>query len=358
MKRSRFILYSFLILCYFISINIIKAQSPYDITATMMQASIDDAGIFLNEYMSPLDKAWSASMANSWYNTAQTHETGSFEIIFNYSWASTPEIDKTFDIQNVGLTAVNSVDGNTVVPTIVNSEISNNIKISSTNNISLNDTVYTLSGFNAPNGIPLPTFNIGIGIYKNTDFVGRLIPNSAIGDFGAINLWGFGVKHDILQWLPFVDEIPFKAAIQFGFTKFNMNYGLNYSPSADRINVQLPENQELKMKITNLTGNIILSKKIYFATPYLSVGFSKTSLNMIMDGTYYFALNNQLTGISEINDSDEYRFIDPINIKPEPNIQTQFTAGLRLKFLVLTMHAQYSFQEYGVFTAGVGISVN
>lgn len=339
------------------SISFSYSQSPYDILGTVVQAGEEDAIAFIGNYMKPLGKAWGSDLSCGWYNTAQTHEIGGFDLTFGLHYAKVPDIDKTFDLGNTGLQKIQSTDGDNIAPTVLNANETANINIILDNNQLLLAEDIEMKGFDISGSVPLPTFQIGLGIIKNTEIMGRLIPNTSLSDFGNINLWGFGIKHNFYQWLPIVDDFPLDASILFAYSKVKLNFGLDYTPAADDdfINVILPEDQKMEMKISAWTANLIISKKILFVTPYVSAGITNTNFNMELLGTYYFAIPNE-DGILEINDDDAYRIDGGININPEIELDTQFTAGLRVKFMVFTISAQYTMQEYNTFSAGFGLS--
>ena len=47
---------------------------------------------------------------------------------------------------------------------------------------------------------------------------------------------------------------------------------------------------------------------------------------------------------------------DPVSFN-FPNSGLRFGAGLRIKILVFTLHAGYTYQNYSIFTAGLGLSI-
>jgi len=47
---------------------------------------------------------------------------------------------------------------------------------------------------------------------------------------------------------------------------------------------------------------------------------------------------------------------DPISVNLNDVNTMQFTAGMRLKFAIITFHADYSYAKYHSVTAGIGIS--
>ena len=101
--------------------------------------------------------------------------------------------------------------------------------------------------------------NAGIGLIKKTELDIRYLPNynfslGFIGK-GSVNLWGIGLKHDLMQYIPIVgNTIPLDLSFQFGHTSLNTNF--NYEPS-DGIN------QDVDLNVSSTTINLIQRLKKY-----------------------------------------------------------------------------------------------
>ena len=62
----------------------------------------------------------------------------------------------------------------------------------------------------------------GLGLIKNTAIDIRYMPMLNVGDNINVNLFGVGLKHDLLQWIPVIgDAIPMSLSIQGGYTSLN-----------------------------------------------------------------------------------------------------------------------------------------
>ena len=189
--------------------------------------------------------------------------------------------------------------------------------------------------FNMPGGfktpaMPLPMIQAGIGLIKNTAIDIRYMPMLNVGDNINVNLFGIGLKHDLLQWIPGVgDAIPMSLSLQGGYTSLNTELKV-----AD---------QEVSLNTKATTINLVASKKILMLTGYVGVGYNSAT-------TTFFAAdaNFNLNGI-QFNKKVEKDF-ESIN-KLRTNI------GLRLNIAVLTIQADYTFAEYPTATLGLGVSL-
>jgi hypothetical protein len=348
--------------------------AQFDNVGQILKGGKNDANKLLTEYITPLGKAWGYDLGGGWYNTAATHKSLGFDLTFSTNFAQTPDEDMLFNIAELGLEKIESGTGRDEFPTITNGEDVNSITIQEEIEYSQGGQTFTqtvtlledteIKGFDIPVGIPMPTLNLGIGIVKNTELVGRYVPNTSIGDFGELGLWGIGLKHDFLQWLPIVDKVPaLKGSIFLGYTKMQGNFGIDYQPDVDHTNNYTnPDNQELTMNTSSFHSAILIGAKLPVIHPYVSLGL--TSGNFTLDVLGEYALpapvtdeNGIPTGETEIRQGDsDYTLTDPFNIEIENGLQPSFAGGLRIKLTVLTLHAQYTFQEYPMVTGGIGIS--
>jgi hypothetical protein len=113
------------------------------------------------------------------------------------------------------------------------------------------------------------------------------------------------------------------------------------------IGVTLDENDATRrgeFSVQGTTIQAIISKKISVITPYAAIGFASGTSSLKVKGNYDLDEDN-------INETT-----DPVNIE-ERVVSPRITAGLRLKLLILTIHADYTLQKYSTLTVGVGLSV-
>jgi hypothetical protein len=239
--------------------------------------------------------------------------------------------------------------------------------------------------------IPTPTAQLGIGLVFGTDIIIRYMPTLGSGDF-KIGLWGVGVKHDIKQWIPVVKDLPFfDLSALVGYTKMTTTYGLSVLPSLYGTNVvsSVADNfwsgQEMAVGASALTGQVMISKGLLLNifTPYIGLGFTSTSFNIDMNGKYPLVKSAISKGISPVsinlnaanpaastvttNPAFDKLYVDGVTkgtdyMEPGQIVNSSVfmpnaTIGLRLKLLILTIHAQYTLQKYSMFSAGVGFAI-
>ena len=178
------------------------------------QTATEDGKSLIEAYVSPLGYSLGAALNNGWYNTAKPHKLGGFDVTITANIVMIPQESKSFNISES--------NGNTFsggeTPTILGDGDGSQVTY-------LGVTSPMPKGLNIP-VIPLPMLQAGVGLIKGTELDFRYMPELDIGRAGNVGLFGVGLKHDILQWLPIVDKIPVDLSIQAGYTKLNSEIAL------------------------------------------------------------------------------------------------------------------------------------
>ena len=232
-----------------------------------------DGKSLIEAYISPLGYSLGAALNNGWYNTAKPHQLGGFDFTITANLVLVPVDAKTFNIsESNGSTFSGTGDGNT--PTILGDKSGG-----TATSVSYGDFDMP-AGLNIPM-LPVPMLQAGIGLIKNTEIDVRFLPEIKRSGV-SIGLWGIGVKHDILQWLPIVDKIPVDISIQAGYTKLSSAFEMN-----DPSNTIDPP--QANMDVIATTINLLVSKKILMFTPYVGLGYNSTKTTFNVEGEYDIA---------------------------------------------------------------------
>ena len=295
------------------------------IIPTIFPDDIAQGEKLIEAYFTPMAESFGAGLNNGWYNTAKPHSLGGFDVTFTLNTVIIPNTAETFKIENTFDSIFTS--NFTQASTIFGSEDGTAMTYNNSDGAPPID--FTMpGGFKTP-AMPLPMIQAGIGLIKNTAIDIRYMPMLKVGDFN-VNLFGIGLKHDLLQWIPGVgDAIPMSLSLQGGYTSLNTELKV-----AD---------QEVSLNTKATTINLVASKKILMLTGYVGVGYNSAT-------TTFFAAdaNFNLNGI-QFNKKVEKDF-ESIN-KLRTNI------GLRLNITVLTIQADYTFSDYPTATLGLGVSL-
>ena len=214
-----------------------------------------------------------------------------------------------------------------------------------------------------PNGtgigfVPVPMLKLGIGLVKGTEIDLRYIPNIGLGNVGSVQLWGIGLKHSIKQWIPGLSLAPFFHLSIFGYTQFTTNVNLNFPASKyNNLNpapqpVDTPPffgNQKFEMKVSSFTADVIASFDLPIITFYGSAGINTSETSLALDGNYPLpsVQNDKIVLIHGIN---------PLSVNLNSSVTPRLNLGIKFTFAVITLHFDYTFATYSVFTAGLGLS--
>ncbi len=332
----------------------------------LLSGSKADAEQILSAYVQPYAKAFGADLNGGWYNTAKTHKLGGFDLTLSVSTAFVPAADKTYNVKDLNLITKPIITGNEA-PTVAGKSSTRPELVYQKD---IGGTKYTYATVKTPNGaglgfIPAPMIQLGIGLIKETDITLRYLPDFNLADYGSVGIKGIGIKHSIKQWIPGIKHAPFFHLSFFGgYTQLKSKVNLDFKPSfytsdATAITVTNKfDNQKMEMQVNGLTLNILASFDLPVVAFYGGVGISntKTSLKLLGDypvgsiGTGVNAgkvvVNSLLTNPLDI----ELKSTDGSATKPRLNV------GVRFKLALMTIHFDYTYANYSVATAGLGLS--
>lgn len=304
------------------------SQDPFEV----IQQDITQGEKFIEAYFTPMAESFGVGLNNGWYNTAKPHSLGGFDVTFTMNTVIIPNTAKNFNIEDAGGNTFVSASNATEASSIFGS--SNETKMiyiasGGSSSTPVGSFPFTMpGGFNNPI-MPIPVIQAGVGLIKNTAIDIRYMPMLNVGDEINVNLFGVGLKHDLLQWIPaFGDVIPMSLSLQWGYTNLNSELKI-----AD---------QQVSLNTKANTINLIASKKLLMLTGYAGIGYNSVTTTFAADP--YFELN----GIF-FDEKIDFSFASKDNIRG--NI------GLRLNLAIVTIQADYTFAEYPTATLGLGVSL-
>jgi hypothetical protein len=294
-------------------------------------SNTSDATNFLGAYISPFAESIGAGLNKGWYNTAKPHKLAGFDVSLSLNLITISDEIASFDVNSIE----NFSSASSSTPSILGSGKGEIINYQNEN---VNGQFVMPDQNIEIKAVPIPTLNVGLGLIKGTEINVRYIPTyeydiGFVGK-GSVELYGAGIKHDILQWLPLNKFLPFDLSIQGAFSQFNTSFEVE-SQSV---------RQGVDLDIQASTVNLIFSKKFAMITAYGSVGqnFVSSTLNA--------NTNFSLGSTSTLN------FDFPLEINMPKTSEMQASAGVRLQFAIFTLYANQTFSSYPSTSAGIGIS--
>jgi hypothetical protein len=356
-KRIRKAFFAFLF-----SISVITSYGQIA-NIDFLEGGIADGTKLLEAYISPWANAFGASLNGGWYNTAKPHKLGGFDITFTVSTTLVPTNAKTFDLSKIDFQNLSISGTETEAPSIAGEN-----EEGPTLEYIYTDPTYgdiTIASFETPPGsnwgaIPVPMLQAGLGLPLGTEVTVRFIPKVKIPVIDTkVSLFGVGGKHSILQYFPGEKLMPIDLTLQGGYTKLEVSVPVSLEPDDySNFTTYTPadfEDQEVNMKVTAYSINLLISKKLPVVTFYGGAGYSSTKT--VIDVTGNYAIPTFDPTISTTGPVYIDSFVDEV---PQMNIKNhsgmRLNAGIRFTLGVLTIHGDYTKANYSVITAGLGIS--
>ena len=150
-----------------------------------------------------------------------------------------------------------------------------------------------------------------------------------VSDNINVNLFGVGIKHDLLQWIPGIgDAIPMSLSLQGGYTSLNTELKV--------------VGQQVALSTKATTINLIASKKILMVTGYAGIGYNSAITKFSADANF------ELNGIA---------FNEKIEMDFASNKDLRTNIGLRINMAIVTIQADYTLAKYPTATLGLGVSL-
>ena len=364
MKRTNSFLLLFITLTFVT--GSISTQAQIREFGNFATTGVDDAEELFTAYISPYLNGFGASMTGGWYNTAKTHKLGGFDLIISLNAAIVPEEYRSFNVDELNLTNIQRAEGTSETSSTIAGE---------TENGPMMDYAYEdfdSSAFELPPGtgipfVPSPMIQVGIGLIKGTDIMGRYMPQVGVEDKGKFGFWGIGLKHDIKQWIPVLKSTPvLNLSVMGGYTHLNSYVALHATPGdlnledyAAGIDPSTWDDQKLIASANSFTANLVVSANLPVVSFYGGVGFAYTKSNLKLEGNF-----PTITGIT-VENMQPVPLVEPqadvIDIEVENQdggfTKPRLNIGVRFKMLkILMLNVDYTRANFDVVTFGLGIT--
>jgi hypothetical protein len=316
-----------------------------------LKAGVEDGAAIAQAYIAPWANAFGAGINGNWYNSAKPHKLSGFDITFGANLGFIPSSDNTFDVSSIGL---KTFTGTGMAPTVSGPD---------TEGPTLTGPI--LGGiapisFSTPPGtnwkvIPVPSLQAGIGLPLGSEIKIRYIPKIPISD-GDVSLWGIGLMHSIMQYLPGNKMLPLDVSLFGGYTKLTGNVPIELEPGQpqfystyDPLTSFNDQNFSIVTQAWNLS--LIGSFNLPIISFYGGLGYAKTSTTLNINGNFPIPTLNPALSLTDpvYEDAGVLNDFPTIDIKNFSGIRANI--GFRLTF-----HADYTRAYYNVLSSGLGIS--
>lgn len=299
-----------------------------DIGKQIARVAGDNAVNFLSPFLSGLG----ADLNSGLYHSADLHGVLGFDIGLKVSSIIVSDEDKIFDFVmpdelSYGVFTLRAgTDYDKIIPgspTALGKE--QGIEVKAKQGPIAGQTIYTTpKGFDLKY-VPLVMPQASVGLPFGLEVIGRFIPTVSLPeDAGKVNFLGFGLRHDLDQYFP--TPLPIDIAAHF---------------------------MTQKLTLTDADDKKLLSGS---ATAY---GIEVSTSAVIFTVYGGFQLESSTWDIEpyDFEDPQSGNTVQVAGFSIDGRNKSRFHAGVRFILAVVNIHADYSFADQPVITAGVGISL-
>ena len=338
-----------------VSFQFAKAQ---DLETILLAA--DDASLLSQNYLKPAMEGLMYSMNGSWATTAKVHKKFGFDLTIGVNASLVPDKAKAFAFVPSDYSYLTLANNETELQTVMSeddSEVMVNVKIPNENG----NGTYRVVSFTMPGGItedlpvnavPAPVVQIGFGLPFKTDIKARFVPTQRYDDVEA-KLLGFGLQHDLTQYLGIIDKSPLSVSVLGAFTNMSVTYDMDDQDASDNVQVI---NGEAEYKMNTWTVQALASLDFKFLTIYGSAGYNSGKTTAKMKGDYILTYDIEDENGNPAGLPEDVNITDPVNLDFEAN-GMRATLGMRLNLSIFKIFADYTFQNYNTATVGIAFSV-
>jgi len=311
----------------------------------LFKSGPQDAQKLVGAYISPLFKGLGTGLNSGWTNTAKAKKPFRFDLRIIGTMAFVPNMDKAYDVNQLGLENIRPADPHkSVGPTIFGEKKDGPLMEIYDRNFPDPDP----ATFNLPKGIglnyvPSPQVQLTLGLLKYVDVSLRLVPDIKIED-GKLNMFGAGAKIELLPILLGKKQkiTPFDLAVTFGYTKLNYNLPLTLED-------QTTHDQVIDVKMDGYSAEALISKKIAFFTPFVSIGLHRSESKLNALGSYDFDI-----AVTPLTPTGKKTFVNPISLEQTDINGLKATLGFQLHVSFFRIFASYTQAQYSYGNVGIG----
>ena len=289
----------------------------------------DNMTALTKAYLEPLPTGLSTSLNSGWTSKAAPTKKLGFSLQVRTALAMVPSSAQTFDASALGLSSGITVTG----------DASNNISGGKGNGQTLTlpgGSTIDLPGGSGVSMVPAAMLQGNVGLIKGTDLTVRYIPETELGKYGDIALFGVGIKHGLNQWLPGGKLLPVDISVLAAFSKVDLNGVIS---SAD--------DQTVETSTNTFVFNALVGKTLPFVSAYAGVGIQTGSFELSMLGDYTI----------NVDGAGSQTFSDPVSYTQDSDAAIHALAGVQFKLAIFRIYAEVTAAEYMTYNAGIGIGL-
>jgi len=232
--------------------------------------------IFLTgQYVEPAAQATIYQSSSGWFKNAKALNLWEVDLSLQANALFLPKRKQSFEISEANFVNL-SIKGNettATIPTALGGE-SNVVLEGSINGNSIE--------IDAPEGLNESVFNYfqfqaSLGLWKGTTFIARYAPKIKINK-SYYQAFGFGLQHNISQWIPTIDNSKFNLAALISYSNYNVSD--EFSPA----NFVLGTVNAINVEGSSILFSILASKTIKKLDFTAAIGVTKSEFSYQIGG--------------------------------------------------------------------------
>lgn len=313
----------------------------------ILLTSTEDARVLAEGYTAPIGKTLTYALNSGWATSAKTHKKLGFGLTIGAAVPYVPDADLVFT--PTGLTSLNVPSGS--LPTVFGEGGDQELNFAFTESVLGNEIDYA-GKLSFPGGLkdelpfgtlPAPVIQASVGAVFDTDVLVRFVPTIDIED-SSFKLFGFGLKHNIMQYFGPLDKLPLNVSVLAAMSKASLEYDLSDSTFGGN-----SDNRNMTFEADTFTIQALASLDFPVVSVFGALGYNSGNSQFDVSGDY--SIDYELQGLPTIS-----RVLkDPISIESDAT-GVMGLIGARLNLLFMKIYSNYTIQEYN--TLNFGISLN
>ncbi len=255
-------------------------------------AIVGDLVYMADQYVSPAAEASVYQSSGGWYTSAEKKDLWDLEISIQGNLMFIPNKSKNFLLDNSNLNYFQIQGGA--------SSANSPTALGGDNFIVLEDKFNNGFEFDSPEGIDESyvkhaQLQASLGLWKGTTLIGRFSPNIKINKT-YYQLFGFGVEHNLSQWIPSIKETSFNLAglVTYSIYSVSDNFSeVNFA--GETLNSVIVDGQSFMV-------NLIASKQIKKFNISSAIGLTSSKFEYSLGGKGSILLpllNGELGSLNE-----------------------------------------------------------
>lgn len=311
----------------------------------ILLTSTEDARILAEGYTAPIGKTLTYALNSGWATSAKTHKKLGFGLTIGAAIPFVPDADQVFTPR--GLTSLNVPSGS--LPTVFGEGGDQilNFELDSDDIAVLGNNQYT-GELSFPGGLkdellfgtlPAPIIQASVGAVFDTDVLVRFVPTIDI-EGSSFKLFGFGLKHNIMQYFGPLDKLPLNVSVLAAMSKASLEYDFSDSTFGGN-----SDNRNMTFEADTFTIQALASIDLPVVSVFGALGYNSGNSQFDVSGDY--SIDYELG-----SNSYPRVFKDPISIESDAT-GVMGLIGARLNLLFMKIYTNYTIQEYNTLNFGI-----